>query len=577
MATLLALPKAYAGHYDKTSQTGGKATYTPALPADMRYTPKGSAYGGGGGYGSWPGQSVSITCSGAITTVFTWVPDYDGEEPPLSVVVKEECTANYKANSYGLGSGSNPGSASDGLGGSSSPASVPIYAPNGSGQIIGMYWEGSTTTTKYYVKFGATITLTCSPSANVTQGNGSCAAGVLYEAEVAPVVADVFGTLKTDSGNSVILIGQGALGTAECGLAGLTGHQWSIPTGKPFASYSPQRASAHVVWLGASDLAVAQPHWYFSDGSAGGKACDVFVSADATAPDGTNLGRVSAKKKVLVYAPDFFYGYERGPGVDCCISLDGSGIQSGDATGNIPGMDFSSRVEVPYLFFSQGRAQQEFVQLMNDISVQVSNFPQPDSSSSTNGEYWLDNKYPYDGPYPCANSDNTSFGKASTADSPREGVNLYTVSVLISDDFKMYLLFQPVGDDVCWVPLAYQPWHFNVDTTQTFPGNWSPNPPGSTTADGTVTCFGEFPEWDHVYGNTGNRTAATFLGRKRNIVRCLVPYKQANAGKKPDVKRSNDNEVVTKTFGSGLYIGRPVVRRGFPGPYAPAYYLQSVR
>lgn len=100
---------AHAGHYVPHYSGGTAADEYGSHPYDFDY--EGWWAGTGGAISSSPRQNALGSCTGQITTRFTWEPDYPGDTsaPPKSVLVFEEASATT--------SGSASGTTSDGVGG----------------------------------------------------------------------------------------------------------------------------------------------------------------------------------------------------------------------------------------------------------------------------------------------------------------------------------------------------------------------------------------------------------------------------------------------------------------------------
>lgn len=92
---------ARAGHYEAAaySSANGKVTLTPPIPGSP-FPYAAGQYGWGGGTGG----GGAVSCTGSITATFNWVPDPsdpDGDVPPANVIVRETCTATWKAYNVG--------------------------------------------------------------------------------------------------------------------------------------------------------------------------------------------------------------------------------------------------------------------------------------------------------------------------------------------------------------------------------------------------------------------------------------------------------------------------------------------
>ena len=181
---LVSAPQAWAGHYS-LAYSGGTAQSTN--PANNKSYQGGSSQGGGygggsGGYGGgsgggsygstdgtgwFPGSDANTaSCTGQITTTFTWVPSDSGDTAPISAVVIQTSTAAAQVGSSTWATAS----CDDGLN------------------------DGQCSGTKYTVGAGgSSFMVQCSPSATITGGanpsspsNGSVS--VSYTASVSPII-----------------------------------------------------------------------------------------------------------------------------------------------------------------------------------------------------------------------------------------------------------------------------------------------------------------------------------------------------------------------------------------------------
>ena len=137
-----------------------------------------------------PGSTAS--CSGQITTTFTWVPPAsDPNQPtPQSAIVIENCTAYARA---GEGIAGNCSTGFSGAGQSSSSG----------GTISGTQYTGHSSP-------GASFTVQATPSASSTPSSNHLGdASVSYSASAYPITIQLIGTAKDSSGAENILIGQG--------------------------------------------------------------------------------------------------------------------------------------------------------------------------------------------------------------------------------------------------------------------------------------------------------------------------------------------------------------------------------
>jgi hypothetical protein len=269
---------ARAGHYGPAvySSTNGKVTITPPIPGSpFAYTV--TQYGYGGGYGGG-GQ---VDCTGPITATFTWVPAWDGEPPPATVIVAETCAATWQGYNVGppptgaCDNGLNSGSVDLGpiLGIPSPPFTTRWYTSSGTRYSI--------------VAGGQQIVRTCTPSAQASSPIYA-AASVWYSCSATPVQVNLAGVKWKDADHTWnILIGQGCTAALSAGTYSLANYSWAI-SGDTFKSYVAHGyytgAQAHAYLLDASDLAAAAPHWYWRSAGDSMSDCSVeFVAGYADA------------------------------------------------------------------------------------------------------------------------------------------------------------------------------------------------------------------------------------------------------------------------------------------------------
>ena len=336
-----------------------------------------------------------------------------------------------------------------------------------------------------------------------------CDAGVSYKVDAYPVDIGLQGTTIDNPGGATCLIGQGLQANLVAGGASFTNYNWSFGSGIPFKSWTVTNSSATVTYLNAADYNSSNPLWFYAQPGSATVSC----SATAIGFDGTNIGTVQAKKIVSVQAPvTQFTAVPNG----CSFAPDFSDVHSGpsvkDAT--TPGIQFTGSNQTPTIFGGVG--QQQTVQLIKDDAT-VTQFVGFDTTTTTSGQYWLDYSYPYpfdEGPIPCIATGNTAIGAGviRPTDSPYEGIFPQTKSVIINDDFKMYLLYQPPvpvnkngtlsSAGVQWVPVWTLPWHWDVSTSRPYPiatNAWKPNPPGITSQDVGSQVYGDFPVWTNKF------------------------------------------------------------------------------
>ena len=243
--------------------------HTDGKTQTVAYSATSSGYGANGVTGWHPGGAANdATCSGQITTKFTWTPAYPGE-PPAFAIVTQTCTASYNS---ALG-----GNGDDGLGDASSHPDA--------GDIL-----SRTLYTLQSADGSGILSVTCSPSASVSgptnlAGSATGYASVYYSVSVTPVLLTLSGTTKDASGKDNILIGQGCSGSLSAGPATLSNFQWTVP-GDTFASFEvASTASSHygrVHPVDASEYQKPNPHWFWKKGGDFGSPQTVSCTAHAS-------------------------------------------------------------------------------------------------------------------------------------------------------------------------------------------------------------------------------------------------------------------------------------------------------
>ncbi len=313
--------------------------------------------------GTASANSGTADVSGPITVQFTWVPDYPGDEPPLSVILTKEVSAQWR----GQGQAPGTGSCANGLG----------DQPTGGTRPPNPTWYGAQTSSGTHYKAepgGNVITVTLSPTAHIEgtgivgatsqedkTGGGSCT--VKVRVSISPVELTLAGSTRKDSGEYAgdnILIGQGVTGILSAG-ATLTNHQWTIP-GETFASFDigPDQEWGHMVELSSDESSKPFPHWFWREAA---DSLTVQCSATATI-NGIVIGQVAAKRKIMVWKP-FHTLYDVVANLSSYNPdpLTATSVKAGDP--GSPGVEATAAVGTPHLFYALTPGQFFFVQLVN--------------------------------------------------------------------------------------------------------------------------------------------------------------------------------------------------------------------
>lgn len=178
------------------------------------------------------------------------------------------------------------------------------------------------------------------------------------------------------------------------------------------------------------------------------------------------------------------------------------------------GFEWRTRISTPHRFrlgpgtfgnwYEVGIGQ--WVQLCNinrSQNAQIAGVPYTRTTAYTNGEYWLDNIYPYAPPFPANSDGSPDFEKE---DSPSSGFIAGSIRISIFDQFQLYVMYLPpdAGQGVQWVSLHKTYWQWAVDAhlSTGSSGQWVPNPPGQVTVIGGVRWW-LHPIWNTIFGNIG--------------------------------------------------------------------------
>ena len=492
-ALALSLPvwaQGYPGSYVSSGCTGGKVTLTSSSspnPYYIAYANDNDGYGGGyyasGSSDSHGGNITSgtATCSGAISETYTWNNNGNpNNKMPKCVVITQYCAAGWS------GSASNgateTGGCTNPLGGSS--------VPNVPGP--GAEWDY----TKYTVQNNppATIPLSCSPEAHANSAgssapNSSAVGGgnVNYDSSISPVALNLTGPTRDSSGNLNILVGQGC----KASLSGLpmpsgstVTYQWTV-SGNKFQSWNhstPANPNASSYVSGPGPLTNPTAHWYWDDPGPNPTSETVTCTATVTPPPAAlaspytvtltvavsvqmpkwNAVGLGGYMQVNKLAPSGNYELWAGP-------TDNDKAQKFNA-----GMNWQANVTTPPLF---GTGSLEFVQIVTP-SDSYTALPVPAQSHTDplNTVTGLDKTYPYGVVYtesPSLFQDNDSPGIHLVG----QGLtgNLTAYSATFQSSFTNWLMYQPPGSDVQWVPMGTLAWSTNGSATIPHPstGDWS--------------------------------------------------------------------------------------------------------
>ena len=502
MACLLTLP-AQAGFYSGPVYSGGQLVQT--LANGQGFPPYPLPYGpvSGGGYGQNGGVPGSAVCSKEIDTTFTWVPasgqTMTSDPPPATIIVTESCTASAS----GMNGSGVYGSAS---------------CDNGlNGPVVNGPGTSSCTSTRYKtMSGGATVSLTCTPSASGIGSNGT-SAYVSYAAAIYPVFVNPGGAIKDSSGNYNILVGQ----SCSASLSGIPAallnntanpptYQWSV-SGTTFQSWTVSADQSTTTEVdGPGVLTNSTASWFWNDNLGSGNSTSETVTCTATVTPPAGQGAafsVSVSQPVTVWVPiwsetgtgDGMYVVNRTPTSSPDFWVEAGPTPGGNDEG---GMNWMGSVHSPLpATFSDGTLiMAQLVIPGNSIVAQGMHY-----HVSNNGQEGLDTSYPY----PNENTGNLF----ASHDSP--GIDLTNTvagcaaySAVTQDQFEDYALFTPPGSSQC-VPLGHFVWTTDGNVTEPYRSNiydWAyfgSGSAGSMNPSGTrpFVQLNSFPSWTQNSGN----------------------------------------------------------------------------
>jgi hypothetical protein len=461
------------------------------------YGPVSPGWGGGAfssepqGEGGWLIGHGSVTCAGQIVARFDWIPEAPDDLPPKSAVLGERAAAAW--------SGEN-GTASDGL---------------GHGHVPGQY-GGSSSGTRYTVvqNPGPTYYAICEPfaygymSSSFTQ-LPYASANVQYDAWLTPVEIVLSGVTRHIDANHV-LIGQGI--SAYVSVAGFTtaNHSWTLTSSHTFrsveygaigqASAPPPERYRHsrtIHELSNADVTSPTLSWYFDRAGGQGDPQKEWIDCQVDLYVGSEfIGSASAEKIVWVWVPYYFYGWNQGG-----VTYDPSNVNAEYIRCEDPsvfpwvGMRFVGAVSVPG-FFGPGRWA--FAQTCDLYRNQSG----PYGWRVTDLEdFYLDNSWPYSLDWDAPN-DGAEAPEHETQDSPWYEIINWATYVSVSDDFRMFEIFQPPYGPgmhgVEWVSLHVLYWHWEGSGTEGSGGVWS-GPNGIVIALGSEPYRHDLLQWDKAY------------------------------------------------------------------------------
>jgi hypothetical protein len=334
-----------------------------------------------------------------------------------------------------------------------------------------------------------------------------------------PVGISLGGTTKDSSGNQNILIGQQCsasvygLGSLPAGW-NVTNYNWTVGGGNKVSGFylspavwsilgsTPADEQGYPVPVANTTWSSANPTWYWSDNEANWGDADpsvVSVTATLAGPNG-NTYPLSLTQTVNVWAPTASLvatpqdsGSDDGYQAESTALTNFLGLLTGLSSvpvGGGVGIEFRVPAVTPALFLPSGSGTTSCVQLAN-----ISDQSGGTGDQSTNGQYELDNQYPYGGSgtgAPPPGNPGLDF-----TDSPSFGGNPLG-SLVAADYFKTYILYTPPGNNSLAVPLFLVNWDWNATASQAL--NLSITVSGGTSVDGGNYTMA-FPTWTALFHN----------------------------------------------------------------------------
>lgn len=174
------------------------------------------------------------------------------------------------------------------------------------------------------------------------------------------------------------------------------------------------------------------------------------------------------------------------------VSLTRSGVELVGISGH--GIVFNGRVDsLMPAFGAEGEWQ--FAQMLNANDHFV-NLQGKSYAYVHNGQWILDSRYPYnESPdvYPTGISKGTN-------DTPSVSFESIMKKFILVNEFKMYLMFKPPGQNSKWVPLRVLDWKWNWEADKTISG-WILKPGANASSDSSGRTTFYHPEWTIFYGD----------------------------------------------------------------------------
>lgn len=466
---------AQGSHYDVTYTTTGTATAKSLgfLMYSSPYSTSGGSCHGSNGTSVGVMGSIgpfSVTCTGPITAHFQWNAGMTNDPPPTSVIVQQHSVASFTSSAP---PGSTAGGACDNGLGVTSPMGAASYSADNSAYS--------------FASGGQSFSLpVCNPSASASGSNVNSSptsicggsASVTYTATATPININPTGTTIDSTGLYNILIGQGCTSYIQAGAplgnaVTFSNFQWSVSddTFGGFGMgvdnvYSTGKPYGHVYPVDPSEYLKPNPHWFWKDADELGAmrtiSCTAQININGVPIPG---GIVSGQKTVKVWTPSHEFLYNNGGTSYFGLGTVGAGTEAV--------INWNGAVGIPQFFYTAlgHTGTWQFTQLCS-----LYHLAPPLIYTFTNG-FYLDAEFNYSSKQGSPwNADATYYSNNYTSHAASDSPSItFSGSAIatIDDYYWTYMMYQPPGTDVSWVPLHKMAWHWNASLSS-FNGTWLP-------------------------------------------------------------------------------------------------------
>lgn len=417
-----------------------------------------SAVSFGGGY-----IYSAVTSNGQLTPTLTWTLD-SGETTlaPAPAQVSILVTITCSASSVGTSA-----TASDGFG-DSFPGTGSATSCGGTYTHLLQADNSSLSTTVTLPGFSASA----AGSKNADgSGSGYVNASITVTTQVTNLRLGFMGTTPgvINKANPNILVGQGCTATVTGATSGST-YQWSV-TGTTFQSWTASASSA-VLSSGPGPLTGSSAHWYWNDAAATVEkvACNVTLAGQSSPI--IVQGLVIVRVPTVSAANNLGVGYVGPYNSAAPVSVFASPSALMRNLGYADGSTWVTSVSLPTTAAFSGTGKWGYAQIITPGEYLIADDGTKYPGNTTVG---LDGGFPYR-----ASTHPTDGLPYNDGDSPALPTADTFKSVQLTDFFKTYLMFQPPGSDVQWVPLQESDWSTNFNASRPSTGHWTDFPPNTS-------------------------------------------------------------------------------------------------